>query len=389
MSWYEGIYSCGHEGRINIIGPTKDRQRKADWYFSNVCPECYKKYLKEERENKNKEAAEKSAEMELPKLIGTEKQVAWANSIRIEKINALMKKNEKIAEMLERKGLEKIPEENIGIKEISDATDYFIRVYTDAKWWIEHRRDDFILKEIIYLYKKHLDDVVNKDVIEEIKKEEESLTVLPNVDNRKKGIVRIKYYNFVLSAEYIRNDEFIDILKNLGYKWNGSVWTKNISEYTGNANDRIADLGNKLLLSGFTVQFPNIKSKEMAVSGIFTEENDRWVKYNTKIKKLTLTWKKRSDILYDNAKKLPGTMWENGSMNVSIEFYKEVLDFAETMGFSISKMAYEKIEKYKQVESKYDTAFVTVPNVNKLSDEERISKSLKSDRTIIEDLIDD
>ena len=82
-------------------------------------------------------------------------------------------------------------------------------------------------------------------------------------------------------------------------------------------------------------------------------------------------------------------MWENGSMNVSIEFYKEVLDFAETMGFSISKMAYEKIEKYKQVESKYDTAFVTVPNVNKLSDEERISKSLKSDRTIIEDLIDD
>ena len=90
MSWYEGIYSCGHEGRINIIGPTKDRQRKADWYFSNVCPECYKKYLKEERENKNKEAAEKSAEMELPKLIGTEKQVAWANSIRIEKINALI-----------------------------------------------------------------------------------------------------------------------------------------------------------------------------------------------------------------------------------------------------------------------------------------------------------
>lgn len=36
MAWYYGTYSCGHEGRVNIIGPTKDRQRKSDWHFSGL-----------------------------------------------------------------------------------------------------------------------------------------------------------------------------------------------------------------------------------------------------------------------------------------------------------------------------------------------------------------
>ena len=25
MAWYEGTFACGHEGRVNIIGPQKDR----------------------------------------------------------------------------------------------------------------------------------------------------------------------------------------------------------------------------------------------------------------------------------------------------------------------------------------------------------------------------
>lgn len=28
MAWYEGTYACGHEGRVNIIGPQKDRGYK-------------------------------------------------------------------------------------------------------------------------------------------------------------------------------------------------------------------------------------------------------------------------------------------------------------------------------------------------------------------------
>lgn len=71
MAWYYGTYSCGHEGRVNIIGPTKDRQWKADRHFEHMCPECYEKWQEEERDRKSREATEKSKEMELPELART------------------------------------------------------------------------------------------------------------------------------------------------------------------------------------------------------------------------------------------------------------------------------------------------------------------------------
>ena len=50
MAKYSGIYSCGHEGVVNITGPIKDREWKTERAFSNMCPECYKKYLEEQKE---------------------------------------------------------------------------------------------------------------------------------------------------------------------------------------------------------------------------------------------------------------------------------------------------------------------------------------------------
>lgn len=388
MAWYYGTYSCGHEGRVDIGGPTKDRQRKADWKFSGLCPECYKKHLEEEKERQNQEAAEKSAEMELPELTGTEKQIAWANTIRVKKVSTVNAVIEKISKEMEKRGVDVIPGKNVGIKEISEAVDYFVCGHTDAKWWIEHRDDAVNLKEICKEHKKHLEDTANKDVLEEIEKEEGALTVSPDTDSKMDGVVKIKYEDSMLSAEYIKNDDFMQIVKGLGYKWNGTVWVKSITEYTGDIYDRAAELGNKLLLSGFTVQFPSAESKEMAISGAYQPENDRWVKYNTKTGQLALVWVKRSNTLYENAKKLPGARWKDGSMRVNVEFYKEVEDFAETMGFTISKKAREEIEKYKRKESGYDTANVNAPDTEKVSDEERIAKSLKSDGTIIEDLLD-
>lgn len=35
MAWYYGTFACGHEGRVNIIGPHKDRKWKKERAFSN------------------------------------------------------------------------------------------------------------------------------------------------------------------------------------------------------------------------------------------------------------------------------------------------------------------------------------------------------------------
>jgi hypothetical protein len=43
MAWYYGTYSCGHEGRTNIVGPIKNRKWISDKHFDNECPDCCKK----------------------------------------------------------------------------------------------------------------------------------------------------------------------------------------------------------------------------------------------------------------------------------------------------------------------------------------------------------
>lgn len=384
--WYDGTYSCGHKGRVNISGPTKDRQRKADWHFSGLCPECYEKKIIEDREKENEKAAISAVEMELPVLTGTEKQVAWANTIRVSRIEDINLRCKKIEQGLKEKGMESIPGENIGMKEITDAIEDFIQRHTDAKYWIETRDDKLVLKDIV---KKYMEKVSHSDVFEEITSEKESLTVSPE-SCEKQGVVKIKNQHGILHAEYIRDDDFIEIVKSFGYKWNGSVWGKTITEYTGNAEDRAAELGNKLLCSGFTVQFPDKNIKEKAISADFSPENGRWVKYNEKIKKLALVWAERNnDTLYTNARKLPGSKWKDGAVLVDVEFYREVEDFAETMGFSISKKAQAEIVEYKKKECGFEEAAVEQPDKDDVTDKEKIAKALKSGGTIIEDLMDD
>ena len=43
MAWYEGTFACGHDGRVNIIGPQKDRGYKKERAFSRLCPDCWQK----------------------------------------------------------------------------------------------------------------------------------------------------------------------------------------------------------------------------------------------------------------------------------------------------------------------------------------------------------
>lgn len=391
MAWYYGTYSCGHEGRVDLGGPTKNRQKIADWHFSRLCPECYKKHIEAEKKEKAMTAAKISAEMKLPELTGTEKQVAWANELRLKILNNLATYLKNLDKYMAEKELEFIPKTAFRIEEASNALDWFMKSKTEARYWIDIRQTGVTFYTLITEYQTHLDEELHGDAMKEIEEEETMLTVIPKTEpgcELKKGVVKF-IINDSISVQYIKDTDFIDIAKKLGYKWNGTAWEKKITEYTGSGNDRVAEMANKLLLSGFTVQFPNNEAKEMAISGNFVAENDRWIKYNETDNMLSIRWKTRSDTLYDNAKKLPGAKWKDGSMRVNIEFYQEVEDFANTMGFSISNMAKHKIEEYKQEKEGFEVADVAIQNKENMTDEERITKSLKNTGTIIEDLKDE
>lgn len=78
--------TCGKEFEQSAV---KRNRREADkweeWAVSyyDECSECYQKRKERQREEENQKAAELATEAGLPKLTGSDKQVAWAESIRM------------------------------------------------------------------------------------------------------------------------------------------------------------------------------------------------------------------------------------------------------------------------------------------------------------------
>ena len=393
MAWYYGTYACGHEGRVNVIGPTKDREWKVNHHFEKLCPECYEKWQQEERERKSIEAQKETETLELPELEGTEKQVSWAITLRVDLLKWVEKTLSDYARynrtLRWRAHDDRIV--SFKIEEAKLAIDLLCKSETSAKFWIDHRAD--VTEVIIIALRRYRKQKLEEQIPEEVRKEaeeiEESLTVKPE-NSTKDGVVRLEQSrDGNLSAIYVKDDDFREIVKEKGFSWNGERWEKIINEYSGTITERAADLGNTLLAKGFTVKFLNEESKIKALNGDFSDEQTRWVKYSSREKCLTITWKGFNGTLYSAAKKIPGARWSNGRMEVSTEFYKEVQDFAETMGFGVSQKAMQAIEEYKEQEANYEISKVTEKVREDLSDDTKLRKKLVSGGTILEDLLDD
>lgn len=385
MAWYYGKFSCGHEGRVNIIGPVKDRQWKANNKFSGMCPECYKEYLEKQREEANKKALEQSKEMELPQLIGTEKQIAWATTLRvqfIEKITRIADEREKDYSVYhEGKHSKKA-------KRYIETLDYIIETETSAKFFIDNRNR--YAEDIIDQYKEQYKNEFKK-TIDDVQKEEieKECTVKP-IEVKHCGIVKIDFNSKdkKITAEYEKNDDFRSIVKSLSLKWNNG-WYRNINELTGSYIDRMAELGNKLLQAGFIVSIMDREAKEKAISGTYEEECDRWIKYNADNNKLEIKWYVKNDNLYNSSRKLTGSKWDSDKKAtvVGIEHFEEVEEFAEMYNFKYTIEAAKKIEEYRKSIEGLTTVEVVAKDNN--PDKDGLNEILNSSREILDDLKED
>lgn len=342
MSWYYGTYSCGHEGRTNIIGPTKNRQWKADREFEKLCPECWEKQKQEEREKTNAAAAEKAKEMELPDLTGSEKQVAWANTLR----QALIEGFER---MLDGSISESVAKRHdITIERLRVLLDHILTTKTSASWYIESR--GFGIAEVISwldAMPKEQQIETEKPIIEEIKKES---TVWPE-NCQYKEPAEIKVDDTKVTITFPKDETFRKIVKGLEFEWGSGYWFRKIDKFNGPASDRAAELGNKLLNAGFPVTITDNIIRQNAISGNYQPEQKRWIYIRTKGDyegRFAINWGERDEKLYNMARKLPGSKWSSPSVIVKINYWQEVEDFARLYGFKFSEGALEAIEVYKK-----------------------------------------
>lgn len=388
MAWYYGTFSCGHEGRVNLIGPTKTREWRAERRFEGLCPECFEKERELEREKENKKAAEESKEMELPELTGSEKQVAWANTLRLKFIerfedefkNLSKKEIHFIAERIlsNRDDFSKKEIKDM-LEKVDDILEYILTNKTKAKYFIDNR--SFGERELANVYK----EMKAKEEKEEMKDIINEATVIPK-EVKFDEVVEIKYDEKSISAIYERNDTFIKIVKSLRFKWDGRVWSRKITEFTGSASDRVAELGNKLLNEGFSVLILGEEERNKAITGDYKVECNRWIKHRLNTNKLAIVHEK-NDSLYRASRKLPGSKYNNGSVLVDVSHYKEVEEFAELYEFKFSKAALNLIENYKKQCEKIEIVDPVKVEEKKLKD--GLKEILNSSSEIIDDLKDD
>ena len=150
---YDVTHTCGHTSRVELFGKNADREKRLAWLERTVCPDCI-------RAEQNEAAIEQG----LPELVGSEKQIAWALSLREKAIAAAEEEAMKIKAQLDEiensGGIEAacraeaaargLDEEALqaaiarGKKVIAELEAKLerglrLRTETSAKWFIDHR----------------------------------------------------------------------------------------------------------------------------------------------------------------------------------------------------------------------------------------------------------
>ncbi len=380
MAWYYGTYSCGHEGRTNIIGPTKNRQWIADNHFSKLCPECWEKQKQADREKANKEAAEKAKEMELPELIGSEKQIAWANTLRQQLIESIDKLGKKEMECIDSTEGEKI-----------DVINFIIN-QTKASWFIDNRSGLILhwiedkLTEIRTWKKSSEIEEIEKPIVQDIKVEatvfpENAITTVP---------VEIKVTDEKITATFEKNDKFRELVKKIGYEWGNGYWFRKITKFNGPAADRAAELGNKLLNAGFPILITDSIIREKAINGNYNPEQKRWITVRSQGEYsgwIAIWWEDDDQKIYNIARKLPSSKWSKPSVVVRVNHYQEVEEFADLYGFKLADSAQKAIEDFKENLKK--VSVVNPAKVNEESAPDGLKEILNSSDEVLDDLRED
>ncbi len=111
------MHACGHEQVHVIYGFDAQVARKARWLRTTQCRACFIADKQVEQARMTAEHETAIAHLDLPELIGSDRQISWATTIRASRLAALT-------------------HDPVTTADADSASCLHI---TDAKWWIDHR----------------------------------------------------------------------------------------------------------------------------------------------------------------------------------------------------------------------------------------------------------
>lgn len=359
---YDVTYSCGHEGVVNLFGKRKDREYRLEYIQKGLCPDCW-------RAQKLNEAAEVEEREHLPELSGSEKQIAWARSIRKKLLDEL--------EHLLNKGHVKTERAEVLIE-------YGFSRKTEAKWWIDHARgglSEFFAELNAEVPENETMESLNADEAAEAEVKDEA-TVYPE-KAISKAPVTIESDDDSVVLKFERNERFIEIAKANGFRWNGKYWAKKVGQLDGDIQDRVAEIGNILLNAGFGVSIAASEARAKAIDGTYIPEVQRWV-LRADDESVRFYWKYRDKDMFATIKSLPGSKYVDGSIRVPAVHFDAIMDTVRALDFTVSTKANEVMEAAR---AKVEGAAVVSPAKPQASNNQPGFK--RADNEVINDLRDE
>jgi len=315
---------CGEEYRVQMYGPHKTREWKVN-NWNGICDDC-KDATKAELIGQNQSG-------DLQELTGSDKQIAWAMKIRA----AFISKKCTVFENITKE-----------MQELLDASTELILAEQSAHWWIESR-DNSKIDLLQDASEKLKSSSTDDNIEEELQADVEAESVIRPLSPVTETIANISLAENKIAISFKeKNDDFKEIVKTHGYRWN-TPWEKKLSYATGNIEDRIAEIGHALLADGFQIRVLNTDIHKKIKSGDFEQEHTRWISVliDSHPDSFYIAWN-YNDNLYDAAKRITGARYEKPGVIVDMEQIDEVMDFADIYKYKFSPGAKKLIERAKK-----------------------------------------
>lgn len=374
MAWTEvECRECGSKFDVQMYGPHKDREWRVEHLFW-LCDECKTK----KREEEAKKAAQESQEMELPELVGSEKQIQWALKIRLQAIKQIDETIEQGRNwfQIEQKrrfslyhGESQLKTDNHKEKEIENDPEKIEKMLmhlgkqeilkeTKASWWIDNRNMDWgiIARERGKKFKNSPEVTGNYLEAEAAKEAKAEATVRPT-ETVTENVAEIAYKNDKIEISFPeKREDFREVVKGLRFTWDSDkrTWTRRINKFNGPIKDRIAEAGNKTLSIGIPIRIFDEDIRKAAINADFQPEQTRWVAKNTNTGWFSISWNHKNEDFYSQARKLTGSRYDRDTRSVLVppESFQEVLDFADMYGFCLSEKAQAVADKAREEKEK-------------------------------------
>lgn len=331
MARYTISYACGHSGEINLIGPHRYRESRIAYLEHGECFECYKQH--------STQAAQEQAEaLELPALVGSEKQIAWAEKLRIVKLN-------EIEAAIERH------ENDKKYRQILMAVEH-IGNETSAKQWIEWRYDspEYIITRVLKsLLAAPTEEQKRAEQKAQAQAEAIKRAALVEATIRPENPVSETVAEISISDKTISvvfpeiREDFNGLVRLLGYIWSNGCWQRTIGSFAGTVGDRAVELGHILLSRGFLVRSFDDSLRSRIVAGVYTPEQTRWITKRMDTGWFAIQWGQHEDY-YQAARKIENSRYSRPYVVVPPAQFAQVLDFAQRYDFHLSNGAQEVVK---------------------------------------------